>query len=125
MELSEAISILKHERKITELYGHESCITNIETIDTVLRALEEYEKQMDLDYVDKNYISKEYHEMTIKEQNDIINDLKNRLDNSISKDKVIKKIEEYHDFFISSPEEYRKNHCRVAEVVLKELLGEE
>ena len=40
--------------------------------------LVEYEKQIDLDYVDKNYVSKEYHEMVVKEQNDIIEDLKEK-----------------------------------------------
>ena len=39
MELSEAISILKQEKKIAKLYKNESCIANIEAIDTVLKAL--------------------------------------------------------------------------------------
>lgn len=40
--------------------------------------VQEYEKQLDLDYVDKNYVSKEYYEMVVKEQNDIINDLQEK-----------------------------------------------
>ena len=92
MELSEAIERLKVVKEQNEDYLGEHFEDGFEltlketnkAIDIALKALEEYEKQLDLDYVNKNYISKEYHEMVVKEQNDIINDLKARLDNSIS-----------------------------------------
>ena len=63
MELSEAIKKLKETQ---DSYLKDELDI---AIDTVLKAL-------------NNSISKEYHEMTIKEQNDIINDLKSKLANS-------------------------------------------
>ena len=45
------------------------------------------------------------------------------LNNSVSKDEIKEKIEEYHKFYVRNPEAYRKGNCRVAEVVLQELLN--
>jgi len=68
MTLSEAIKIMKEfveYCKNNDRYkqdGWLDCYTtddDIEAIDTVLKALEKFEKQLDLDYVDKNYISKD------------------------------------------------------------------
>ena len=89
MELSEAKEILKDmkesmeqsKKDITIKSVSKACEDTEEAIDTVLKALD-------------NSISKEYHEMTIKEQNNIIYDLKSKLDNSVSKDEIRKKIEQ-------------------------------
>lgn len=69
-----------------------------------------------------NIVSKEYHEMVVKEQNDIIDDLKSKLDNSISKDKVQKKIEELELLKKALP--IRTEIPRYINY-LQELLGEE
>ena len=70
MELDKAIKILKElrENKYYELancwdYGEESK----QAIDTVLNELEKYQMQLDLDYVDKNFIPKERVENKLKE----------------------------------------------------------
>ena len=56
MELSEAKKVLKEE--IWRCTKFEDSRKRI-AIEIVLKALEKYEKQLDLDYVDKNYISKD------------------------------------------------------------------
>jgi len=86
--------------------------------------VQEYEKQLDLDYVDKNYVSKEYHDMVVKEQNDIINDLKKALD-IVNRDKGIfiesyeqekeknKKLQEEKEAFEKSYAEAREDEANV------------
>jgi len=72
MTIEESKKILKDEEYLNCLSDRMTIgeVTQFEkAIDTVLKALEDS-------------ISKEYHEMTIKEQNDIINDLKSKLANS-------------------------------------------
>ena len=113
MELSFAIETIKTEKEMN-LYGNGYFICDTKAIDTVLEALD-------------NNVSKEYHEMVIKEQNDIINDLKNRLDNSISKDNIRKLIEEESVARQEAKKEY-KPEMQVAHeytrLTLKSLLKE-
>lgn len=73
MTLEEAKDILEYSDKdyfmetLYETY-HQSNVKRFEkAIDTVLKALEEYEKQLDLDYVRDNYIPKEKVREKIKE----------------------------------------------------------
>jgi len=68
MELSEAKETLKNIKRCCfddeqyQKYGFMEQyidISDVEAIDTALKALDKYEKQLDLDYVDKNYVPKE------------------------------------------------------------------
>lgn len=65
-ELNEAIEYLKLIRKNHDLEKKGYVYTE-ECITTVLNRLEEYQKQLDLDYVDKNYIPKKKVEDKIEE----------------------------------------------------------
>lgn len=56
MKLSDAQKLLDTQKMMFRINGREEMAVAIET---VLQALEEYQKQMDLDYVDENYISKD------------------------------------------------------------------
>lgn len=105
MELSEAIKKLKETQ---DSYLKDELDIAIEV---VLKALDN-----------------RYYEMVMKEQNDIINDLKARLDNSISKDKVRKKIEILDYLQEDAIEENALEDARILEYkikILQELLGEE
>jgi len=61
MELSKAKEILKswleYNKKNKNVLREADTIIAVQ--ETILKTLEEYEKQLDLDYVDKNYISKD------------------------------------------------------------------
>lgn len=83
-----------------------------QSIDTVLEALD-------------NSVSKEYYEMVTKDLSNIINDLKAKLDNSISKDEVRKIIEQKVERLIhsKSPIDFIDNDEWTLEE-LKKLLGE-
>lgn len=73
-ELEEAIKVLNAFINAIDTYGtiDYKCINNLyKPMQTVLTALEEYEKQLDLDYVDKNYIPKHIIEEKIKELQNI------------------------------------------------------
>lgn len=75
-----------------------------------------------------NSISKEYHDMAVKEQNDIIDDLKSKLDNSISKDevrKLLSVIETDEEIAMSNEDEKIVNELQYLKGKLQELLGEE
>ena len=130
MELSEAkkeckdlieeylsCSVIGLDMQVDVSFGQKRC----EAIDTLLKALD-------------NSISKEYHEMAIKEQSDIIDDLKTRLDNSISKDDVRKIISEIgnrlddrefkHDIYMGTPKFYEYLSLLYGQKWLKDILGE-
>lgn len=67
MTLEEAKEIVK------EHCMYESPVEDVEeAIETVLKTLEEYEKQLDLDYVRENYIPKEEVRNKMEEMNKII-----------------------------------------------------
>jgi hypothetical protein len=124
MELSEAKELLKEMKEnamYLRLYHDKKAHLKVEAIDTVLKALD-------------NSISKEYYEMTTKDLSNIINDLKARLDNSISKDEVEKVIDEInikldnddfkHDMYMETAK-YEDYLCLVANRhCLEKLLGE-
>ncbi len=69
MKLSDAQKLLGTQKMMFRINGREEMAVAIET---VLQALEEYQKQMDLDYVDENYISKDKIKEKIEEQTKII-----------------------------------------------------
>lgn len=96
MELSEATDLLKEMKESAmylRLYHDKKAQLKVEAIDTILKALDN-----------------RYYEMVMKEQDDIINDLKARLDNSISKDEVRKKIDEIANqtWYVADGEEAKR-----------------
>ena len=61
-EAKELLKEMKESAMYLRLYRDKKAQLKVEAIDTVLKALEaleEYEKQLDLDYVRENYIPKE------------------------------------------------------------------